>query len=518
MNILIDRLTGQAYITHNNKSVSFNMGLYREGRTTKSLSEAKDYFLVLDQYIQTLPMHEQNSIWNMYATCRHALDNTLSVPDMEKIIMDEINKISDIITIDKLRFWYGTKSLIPIPSELKESLADLPDPTLATEDQTYLRNDYIGLCALSMAMTMLAPIFSAYVEKTKGEHGTEWKTYYAYLLISKSSYFKSVELERLQRYIEVTLDSMANIKYDTIILSGISKEEYPTWIMAIVVTKKVATGDITGDPTVHPLIKYIYKYIQQKVQSMDKDFHGRVKHRTIQANASSEDSQVSILEAYNSRQMITDNLVVICDYYLKDIVSTCHKLDKTIPLELIEESSATANKLVELMYSSDITEGQIVLLKWVLSRVIPTKMIDYLSRDTIISAILIARTYLWHNGFYDLAALISAIPLDNKEEHMVTGTDKRSRIVRTYSNRIDEVFPYYRKTTGSKKPKITKSVQVSADEIESMLNKNDWYLTLPDSWLATDLLGTQSRHYAISDDIKLSIIDLAILIATSDEE
>lgn len=494
------------------------MALYKEGRTTKSLSEAKDYFLVLDQYIQTLTISEQNAIWNMYVSCRNALDNTLSVTEMEQIIMDEISKISDIITIDRLRFWYGTKSLIPIPAELKETLADLPDPTLATEDQTYLRNDYIGLCALSMAMTMLAPIFSAYVSKTKGEHGTEWKTYYAYLLISKSSYFRSVELERLYRYIEVTLESMPNIKYDTIILSGISKEEYPMWIMAVVVTKKVATGDITGDPTVHPLIKYIYKYIQQKVQSMDKDFHGRVKHRTIQSNASSEDSQVSILESYNSRQMITENLVVICEYYLRDIEKAVLKLDPTIPPHLIYESLSTVKELENLLYSSDITDGQIVLLKWVLSKIIPPRMVDYLSRSVIINGILIARTYLWHNGFYDLAALVSAIPLDNKEEHMITGTDKRSRVVRTFSDKIDEVFPYYRKTAGARKPKVIKSVQVSADEIETMLNKNDWYLTLPEEWINTEYLGSISKHYAIADDIKLSLIDLAILLATSDDK
>lgn len=514
MNIYIDRMSGQTYITHENQSLRFNMGLYREGRTTKALAEAKDYFIVLDQFIDTLPEKEKNDLWLFYLNCKNALDDHMVISDIESILSNEIAKISSIITIDKLRSWYAYKSGIIIPADLKDSINDLPDPSLATVDQTYLRKDYIGLCALSMAMTLLSPVFSAYVEKTKGEHGTEWKTYYAYLLITKSEYYKSEELARLYRYVEVTLNSLV-IRYDTIVLSGISKEEYPQWIMAVVMTKKVATGDITGDPTVPPLIKFIYKYIQQKVQSMEKDFHGRVRYRQIKKSGNSDDSEISPLEAYNTRQVITDNLVIICEHYLSDIEAVALKMDDTIPLSLLQESQSARAHVLSLLYSSDIGDGQIILLKWVLSKVIPPGMVDYLSRESIIDGIIAVRTYLWHKGYYDLAALISAVPIDNTQEHMVTGTDKRSRVVRDLSDKIDQIFPYYRKTTGVKKVKPQKSVQISAEYVESLLNKNDWYLTLPDVWLESALLGSTSRHYAINDDIRLNLIDLAIDIASN---
>lgn len=512
MNIYIDRSSGQAVVTRDKQMLRFNMGLYREGRTTKALSEAKDYFMVLDHFIQTMPIQDQNALWSFYVNCRQALDDTLDTSDIVSILQSEIATISSIIHMDRLKSWYSIHSGIPIPPELKESLSDLPDTTLATPDQTYLRKDYIGLCALSMAMTMLSPIFSAYVEKTKSEHGTGWKTYYAYFLISKSTYYRCDDMERLQRYITVTLESMP-IRYDSIILSGISKDEYPLWMTATVVTKKVATGDITGDPMVPPLIKFIYKYIQQKVQSMEKDFHGKVKHRLAHSSGSSEDAAISMLEAYNSRQEITDNYTVICEYYLSDIYTAAWKLDPTIPKSLITESISTKDRLYHLLYSSEISDGQINILKWVINEILPARMIDYLSRDAVINAIIIARAYLWHKQYYDLAALVSGVPISNEEEHMVTGTDRRSRSNKDFLERVDEYFPYYRKSTGSKKFKIVKSVQISADHVESQLNKNDWHLTLPDEWLNSQLLGSSSRHYAIPDDIRLSLIGLALDLA-----
>lgn len=513
MKIYIDRETGSAYITHNDQAVRFNMALYREGRTSKALSQAKDYFLVLDKYFQTLDPHKQLAIWDFYVRCRQALDNELEISKMEQIIKEEINKIAEIFPVSEFRYWYAYKSKINIPSELKESIEDLPDPTLATEDQTYLRNDYIGLCSLSMAMTMLAPIFSSYVEKTKNDHGTGWKTYYAFQLIQDSGYYHCPDMQRLSRYIYVTLESMP-VKFDSVILAGISKEEYPKWILAIVVTKKVASGDISGDPEVHPLIKYIYKYIQQKVQSMEKDFKGKVKYKNIE-NTSDSDNAVSQLENYKIRQPITDNLVGITEYYLEDPFNVAKKMDPDIPPDLIAESFKETGVLYD---NSDLSDAQITLLKWVISLVVPSRIIDYVNRASVVNAIIAARAYLWYKEHYEIAALISAVPISNEEAHMATSWEKRNHDLGELKDKIEEYYPYYRKLSGAKKTKPQKTIYTAVEEIDKMLTQSDWYLTLPEIWLEMNKLNTRSRHYAVDEDIKLHLMKLAILIADRQKE
>lgn len=509
MRIYIDRESGSAYIAHNDQSVKFNMGLYREGRTSKALADAKDYFITLDEYFQYLPPHKQQRIWEFYVRCRHALDNELSVNSLEQVLREEITSLSKEFTVAEFRFWYMYKSQIPIPSELKENISDLPDPSLATDDQTYLRQDYIGLCSLSIAMTMLAPIFSSYVEKTKNDHGTSWKTYYAFQLLQGSEYINCSDMRRLSRYINVTLASMSP-KFDSVILAGISKDEYPKWILSIVVTKKIATGDVSGDPNVHPLIKYVYKYIQQKVQSMEKEFRGKVKHKNVDNNTSNEDNAVSQLENYKVRQLITDNLVVIAEHYLSNPTNVALKLDPTIPLSLIKKAKQGMDGMFK---EGDIEDGQITLLKWVISLVVPARIIDYVDRKSVVNAMIACRAFLWHKQHYEIAALISALPISNEGEHMVTAWEKRNNDYSELKDKIEYHYPYYRKLTGAKKTKPQKTIYASIDELEQMLTSYDWFLTLPDSWLETGVLGINTRHYAIDEDIRIQLMRLAILIA-----
>lgn len=122
------------------------------------------------------------------------------------------------------------------------------------------------------------------------------------------------------------------------------------------------------------------------------------------------------------------------------------------------------------------------------------------------------RTVLWHQGKYDLAGLVSALPFDKEDVHIVTGTDKRNRVVKDLSDKIDEVYPYYRKSSGSKKSKPIKSVQIAATALEEMFTQDTWYLTLPEKWLQEKTLSI-SREYSVSEDLRLTLIDLALDIA-----
>jgi len=122
------------------------------------------------------------------------------------------------------------------------------------------------------------------------------------------------------------------------------------------------------------------------------------------------------------------------------------------------------------------------------------------------------RTVLWHQEKYDLAGLVSALPFDKEDVHIVTGSDKRNRVVKDLSDKIDEVYPYYRKSSGNKKNKPIKSVQIAATALEEMFTQDTWYLTLPEKWLQEKTLSI-SREYSVSEDLRLTLIDLALDIA-----
>lgn len=506
MKIYVDKLLSKAILTHNNQEMFYNLKLYCEGKTTKIKLESKDFFITLDAFTESLNKHKQKVLWDFYVRCRKILDDYLDIKELEHQLKEEIKNIAEVFPMDRLVHWYEIKSGIPIPDVLKTSIDDLPDKVYATADQTYLRKDYVGLCGLALAMTILAPVFADYSEKTRTRLGNNWRNYYTFKLIERSSYYHSKELERLKVYVTVTVDRLLP-KYESVILSGMSQDEFATWMLASVVAKKVACGDISGDPEIHPLIKIVHKYIKQRVQAMEKDFHGMIKHREINQTAG-EDNKISLLEAYSSRQSLTDNLIVICEHYLENVKNVVWKIDPTVPESLIEESLSTKS----LIQKGDLDDGPITLLKWVINKVIPCRIIDFIDREAIINAMVAVRTVLWHQGKYDLAGLVSALPFDKEDVHIVTGTDKRNRVVKDLSDKIDEVYPYYRKSSGSKKSKPIKSVQIAATALEEMFTQDTWYLTLPEKWLQEKTLSI-SREYSVSEDLRLTLIDLALDIA-----
>ena len=59
---------------------------------------------------------------------------------------------------------------------------------------------------------------------------------------------------------------------------------------------------------------------------------------------------------------------------------------------------------------------------------------------------------------------------------------------------------------------LIKSVQIAATALEEMFTQDTWYLTLPEKWLQEKTLSI-SREYSVSEDLRLTLIDLALDIA-----
>lgn len=511
--IYLDRVTYYCHVTYGGEQIRFNMSLYREGRSTEQLSGNRDPFEVIDTFIDTLSEKEKKYLFDFYFKARVAIDDQLDSNVLLKTLQELIAELSQVLTLDRFRNWYLYKSGIAVPAALKDSVADLDDPTLATEAQTYTRNDYIGLCALSMAMTVLSPIFSEYVTRTAGIHGTVWKNYAGYRVLMRSDYHltKSSEMARLYEYIAATLASLKNVKTDTVVISGISTDELPAWMLGVIVLKKIATGDVVGDGQMAVLIAHTYKYIDQKTRQFDKDFSGTINHRKPSGPkaSGSEDGTVSLIELLNPRQDIADNLPIYCDVYLSDIQRIAKHLDPTIPQELIDESRAYMSQFE----SGDIEDGPLTITQWVMSRIIPARMMLLVNYTSVINSIIAARTWLWHHGHYELAALCSALPISNDNTHMVTGTDRRNRMVFSIAERVEQQFPYYRDNTGSKKVKPVRGIEISANAIAMLFDRNDWHLTIPERWMKDENLNLTSRHYSVPSTIRLCILELGLELA-----
>jgi hypothetical protein len=100
-------------------------------------------------------------------------------------------------------------------------------------------------------------------------------------LISKSKLLSLPVFERLLNYISVTISKSQNPENGLSIIAGISSEDYPYWMTAMVCVRRLTLGDISGkDPKAH-LVAFIHKFVNNKAVDSDVGFDKRLKSKKI---------------------------------------------------------------------------------------------------------------------------------------------------------------------------------------------------------------------------------------------
>ena len=305
---------------------------------------------------------------------------------------------------------------------------------------------------------------------------------------------------------------MSTIDYNSIILRGVSKTDYPQWVLAATAIRRLSLANI-DDINATSLIKIAYKYITQQTE---KEFAGLVKVIGSEDGVSPSDNDtISALEGYSSRQTLSDGDVRLAIHYLsyQNIPNIVNQMDSDLPLELVYQAySAFFRDSINSLVSSPIEEPQLILTQWIINTVVAARMLRYIDRESLLVAMAITSAWYWHNGFYSLSLLNTAVKVDNAESHQVTGTEKRSRIVRSKREALFEYYPYYQKTTG-KQDEPKGAAQISIEYLEKSLTNYDWFVNVPDEWINNDKINLESRQYSIPYEIKENLFNLALVIA-----
>lgn len=509
MKIELTNYSRTAHINHGNQTIDFSMEKYRSIKKDVDVDEAVDPFSELNKFFESLPVATQEKIFNVYKNCHEIFTSEFRIENVNEKLSDELKKLFDLASVKQINDWvyqYAINRFIYYPQGILNSFDEIVDKSLATPEQTYVVDDYRGLISLIIAIRMVTPIWGEYINLTYNEYGSSYKELYAYNLLYKANIMESDELKRLMVYIEHTIPP--SFDYTSAILDGISRDDFPVWTMSRIMLNCIGLIDVSGYPTDKvSVIVVICKFITQRTPKSDRSFVGRVyTKQPPSASASADPSmeQLAIQEAYHTRQPISEGTVQLYHVYLDNPLQVAFNLDPTIPPELVQESMQNAQDLMGV----EIGQGALVLAKWVMNSVVPSRAFNYLTREALVSAIIVARAWLWHHGYYDLSALSSAVAM---QEFSVTGANSRSRLSQEQTNALTAKFPYYRHVPGKKReaPCIIGCITNVVD----YLTTSTWRLTLPDGWLKQNRIGNRGIMYNAPETIRLELSRLALELA-----
>jgi len=495
---------GQMVLEHNGQLIYWNISSYDKRCFVGDI----DVTVHINEYWAQLPMFKQEKIFNIFYSIRDVFEDVYQTEPLVHRLVPLIKALFEEHKQEEIEHWLSFYSSIIIPEKLEDEYIQ-SDEKPGSREKTYLRNDYRRLVVLAVSLRIMIPIWGEFIYRTRKETGTYFKEHLAYYLLNESNVFNCPAIEKLMTYV------IHNIQPDrtthNIVITGVGTEEFPTWLLSVVAVRRLCVGDVSGSNPTTSLVTFIYNFINQKVTGNNTgNFATMVKGKEFESSTS-DDHNASRLEGYKIKLKAPIGDIVILEHYMDDPYRVIQKLKPTANLDLLNEF-IQQNKALE---NEQIWLPQITIAQYILRPVISPRGLTHLNKIYAITAISIAQTLLWEAGHKTLAALISAIATNNRDEMMLGGIDSKARIPKELADRIGVLYPYAKVSASKKKSKVFNSVIQAIDELASLFGQRDWIITLSDE-KAKEITGHENiRRFSCPHDIKVLLAKLIIQLAES---
>lgn len=400
-----------------------------------SALNAGSVFGIVNNFIKTsLSPADQDTMWNHFLTAKELLLNPLSMQATQDKLETVVRRIYDLIDIDRFHYFVEIKGGIVVPSDVMSNYNQVDESF--TQDKTYLRDDYVKLVVLSVAIRLLIPIWGEFVSITKDSVPDAQKEFRAYQLIRKSNLKNYPAFGRLLTYIRESHRSSKQAQSIGPTLGGIGREEVPEWIAGVLIVRKLGMINIHADQSSSNVISQVSVYIDTTMRNMEKKFGDIVQEKRNAASVVDGEKDPSFLETFRVKQALPFGNIVASDVFAEDIYQICYTIDSTIPKELVAAVEQVTEGLVDEVYD----ESNVILSQWVLSTSISPALYEVLEKRTNINAMIATQCLLHHWGYHELALLATGLNLRTGSGSGLN--DRMMKPTLEHMQKLDRVFPY----------------------------------------------------------------------------
>ncbi len=495
------------WIQHREEVITWNVSIFDASNFRGHLEGKYDIFKYNNLFWERLKAETQDNIFNIFKKLKISLENYTERTSLTLELFPLIHDLYEYHKLDDVEHWIKFFTDIQFPPDLQHEYIHSNEKT-GTRDQTYLRDDYIKLICLTFNLRLMIPIWGEFIAKTKRDTGTQFKEYYAFQLLNQSHLNDSPAMEKLKTYV---YRSIPEERSSGPILGGLSSEDFPIWVMSLVVIRKLCTIDIGGKEDNSSIVPYIYNHVRERVARSDNNFVGVVREKNIiKESTEGTNDKLSRLEGYKIRQEISPGDIVLLEHMMSDITRVAKQICPEIDDNLLNNALYTSQKLL----THSIQEPQITLIQWVFKPVISTRAVLMLSKKTVVAAAGATQAILTHYNHVKLAAIATAYAVENEHEFMVNGVDSRARITKDLQEELNKLFPYHRRSVS--KAKNAKNSNQAIQAIESMtdkLSEKNWILTVDEKLLPYITGSETQRQFSLPHEIKNLLANLVITLA-----
>lgn len=438
--------------SHMGKTIDWNIESYVRTKMVKREEDFKE----INRFLASLSLNHQQGIFNVLSDIKDIFGVVMEFSEMQNALTNKVTELYSFIPMEEIRYYVKTKARVIYPGDLRDAYS----PADTNRAKTYLKDEYKGLVVLVLALRLMIPVWGEYLKLNIKRTGT-FKEYLAMRLLSGTELMYCKEMQRLESYVAST--GLSKNDRDNAAIRGISSEELPLYLLAILVVRELSIGSIDAEADGRgSIITNVYARVKNSIKDISRSSSPiRDKFRN-ETNGEDADKS-SRLEQYKNVEGTSTGDIEIHKYFVNQSEDLALKVDPTLELSKLEDCLTLTLK----MGSFDIEDHNVLLVQWVLCRVVPARAIKELNAHELLKAMGVTQALLWHWGYLDLALLVTT-RIDNSRMPIMNASRKQAKKVTT--DLINQAFPYHIKT--SSKSNSRNPAHRAADEYEKTIRNS----------------------------------------------
>lgn len=478
-----------------------------------------DIFEQINLYWQTKPQAFQEAVFKLYKRAYEIFQVGGTIDHLTFELGPTIKELSKLHNPEELAIWGQVAGgLFISPALLRTygvaSGAERFVPA-GTRNMTYLREDYIKLLGLAMAIRAFIPIFGEFALHTATAAGTNFKEQRVGKLLEGTSLEESEAYEKLRIYVNEVIQT--DKQKASPVLGGLSSEEFPTWILYMIIVRRLTVGNLKGDPS-QPnshLVTYIHFYLKQRLLGYENVFPaGKVRNKDVGSSSADEESKLSILETYKTPSEHSPGDYELMTFYAEQadwaVEVLCPDLDRTIYAQAVEASQFMLGPV-------PFYQAQAIIVQNLIGPYQAPDVLEHLRRIPSLVLYQIVQAMLWQHGYRDLATFLTTTIKVHDGSLMGTSHAARMNIPREMADRIKDLYPNLKRTSSrSANAKIEPTPMITIKNLVEMMGAQEWVMNIHPEWLkeldTSKVSASRMREWRVPADIRIQLAKLFIQI------
>lgn len=466
-------------------------------------SNLADPFKEINAFWEWLQPMRRVRIYNIYKLIHDEVRDTTNSEFLQTRVQELVTQLYAEQPLEEFNHWVHYYGDISYPSNFRTT----HDPDDPMPVRTYLISDYQELVVVTLALRVMFPIWGHYMNEIRRNMDSDWKEYYSIALIYNTYIHQTRAIERLRDYIESIIST--DLDNTSAILSTLSSAELVDWLLAIIIIRRLSAGDLEAGEGVGNIVTNIHRFVDGTTKDLERKF-GKTSEKYGETSSNNIETETSKIEDYRTKEETSIGDSVQFDIYCQNYCHIAlHKSDPTAPIEHLQH--VLTNEIGSLL-ASPIQEIQLRFVEWMFTEQISPGGVENLNKQYLVTMMGVSHCLLWHWGFYELAALSTAICKDYDSHFMVMSSGKTGLSEQTLA-RLNEHYPYLY----SNEKDIRKANPVYAAIIDTggVISRKQWRVTSDISKLRTVGVSCDDNGFlTISHNL---IEQLALLVIKIEE-